>query len=64
MTLETWQAQQNLSDGAAAERLGLSLHTFRKYRAGQRVPRPSVMRAIYEATGRQVDANAFVGLSA
>ena len=45
-----------------AEQIGDKPHNINRYCLGRRVPKPPVMRKIFEATGGLVDANSFFDL--
>ena len=64
MTLLEWLQGQNLRDAEFAEKIGVEWQTVQKYRKGQRIPRPDIMKKIAEQTGGKVTANDFYGKAA
>lgn len=58
MTLRQYLNEQQLSERAFAEKIGVKQATVNRYCAG-RVPQPEVMRKITEITSGQVTANDF-----
>lgn len=62
MKLETYLAQVAVKQKDFAEEIGDGPHNINRYCRGHRIPKPSVMRKIYAATGGLVDANSFYDL--
>jgi DNA-binding transcriptional regulator YdaS (Cro superfamily) len=60
MTLTQFLSDAKLTDQAFAGLIGVSEFAVRKWRYGERTPRPKVMRRIGEVTGGKVTANDFV----
>lgn len=59
MKLEDYLAQFAVKQKDFAEQIGEKSARVNKYCLGTRIPRPQVMRKIFEATGGLVDANSF-----
>lgn len=59
MKLEDFLAQFAVKQNKFAEKIGVSPKNLSKYCLGVAIPRPQVMRKIFEATGGLVDANSF-----
>ena len=59
MRLEDYLAQFAVKQKDFAEQIGEKSARVNKYCLGTRIPRPQVMRKIFEATGGLVDANSF-----
>lgn len=59
MTLREWLAAHHLTDGAFARRIAASESAVRRWRVGERWPRPKAMRRITEATNGAVTPNDF-----
>lgn len=51
MTLSEWANKQGMTHPQLAERLGVPVETVRKWLRGERIPRPTSMARISEATG-------------
>jgi transcriptional regulator with XRE-family HTH domain len=65
MKLDHYMTLHGLDDEAMASRIGeVGATGVRKWRLGERVPRPDQMRRIHEATGGEVEPNDFYGLTA
>lgn len=59
MKLDDFLAQFAVKQNKFAEKIGVSPQNLSKYCLGVAIPRPQVMRKIFEATGGLVDANSF-----
>ena len=59
MKLSQFLDTKKVSPSEFAEQTGVSAVSVRRYVAGQRVPRPSIMRRIGEATAGQVSRGDF-----
>jgi len=59
MRLAEYMQQAGLKDAGLAEVLGVRVQSIARYRTGQRVPRPDVMRRIVEITGGAVRPDDF-----
>ena len=59
MKLETYLAQFAIKQKDFAEQIGEKPARVNKYCLGTRIPRPFVLRKIFEITGGLVDANSF-----
>lgn len=57
-----WIKQNDLTLWDAAAMLGSDASNVRRYAAGAQIPRPSLMREIFRATGGQVTPNDFYDL--
>lgn len=62
MTLSEYMRNSQLDDEAMASLLGCSAGAVKKWRYGERVPRPDQLKRIAEVTGHQVTANDFHGI--
>ena len=60
MTLHRFLASREITRSAFAARIGVSRVTLQRYLAGDRFPRPDVLRRIASVTGGEVTANDFV----
>lgn len=60
MELRDWLTQNEISDDAMADRLGISRQSLWRYRSGKRLPDKDMLNRIFEATGGAVTANDFV----
>ena len=60
MTLNDYLKEKQLSDTAFAKEIGVPYAIYvSRYRKGQIIPRPAIMKAIYKATNKQVLPNSF-----
>ena len=59
MRLTEYLAQKQISDAVFSEQIGVSRQALHRYKAGERTPKPSVMRKIVQATGGEVAPNDF-----
>lgn len=62
MKLKNYLAMSAVKQKDFAEKIGVSEVAVTNYCYGNRVPKPPVMRKIFEATGGLVDANSFFDL--
>ncbi|HPT28703.1 MAG TPA: YdaS family helix-turn-helix protein [Bryobacteraceae bacterium] len=62
MTLAEFIKSTSLTDGQLAKQLGCSTSALRKWRYGQRIPRPEQKRRIAEVTEGKVTPNDFMVL--
>ena len=60
MTLDRFLASQEITRAAFAARIGVSRVTLQRYLAGDRFPRPDVLRRIATVTEGAVTANDFI----
>lgn len=60
MTLQTYLKKHGISIRQFADLIGVRRESARRYAAGERVPRPTVMRRIRDVTGGKVTADSFV----
>lgn len=64
MKLKTWRIKQGLSQPEMADLIGVASRvTIARYEAGDRMPEEQILRRIIEATGGEVTANDFFGLT-
>ena len=63
MTLKDWLAEQQLSVGDFAARIGRTAESVRRYANGERIPDKETMPLIAAETGNVVTANDFFGIS-
>lgn len=59
MELHEWLNANHISTEEFADRIGVSAGGVRKWRYGERLPRPKAMKRIAEATDGAVTANDF-----
>jgi len=59
MTLREYLASTKIADDAFAARVDASEGAVRKWKSGERIPRPEQMARIVEATAGQVTATDF-----
>ena len=55
MTLNEYLREHGFSRARFAEQIGVTGEAVRKYAAGERFPKPAIMRRIAKATGGEVD---------
>tara|TARA_R100000365_G_C2748614_1_gene80774 strand:- start:16233 stop:16436 length:204 start_codon:yes stop_codon:yes gene_type:complete len=60
MLLTNYLSTNGISDEAFAALVGVTSHGVRKWRYGERVPRPDQMRKISEVTAGKVQPNDFI----
>jgi transcriptional regulator with XRE-family HTH domain len=60
MTLARFLSSREITRAAFARRIGVSRVTLQRYLAGDRFPRPDVLRRIASVTLGEVTANDFV----
>ena len=60
MKLTEYMREHELDDERMAARIGCSSYAVRKWKYGERIPRPEQLAKIAEATGWKVRANDFV----
>jgi DNA-binding transcriptional regulator YdaS (Cro superfamily) len=61
MKLATYMDRNGLDDEAMAAQIGgVSSHAVKKWRYGERVPRPDAMQRLAKATGGKVTADDFM----
>lgn len=59
MTLSEFMSAHSITDSQLAEKLRCSIGAVRKWRSGERTPRPDQMRRIVEVTKAKVTPNDF-----
>ena len=59
MKLQDYLTKKKETPNAFAGRIGLPAHTVYRYLGTGRIPRPDLMKSIYEATGFAVEPNDF-----
>ncbi len=59
MTLDEYLSQNDIRNSSFAALIGVSSEAVRRYRDGERIPRPKQMTAIEQATDGAVRANDF-----
>lgn len=64
MRLQEYLAVTSTSRADFAQQIGVSVESVRRYLNEGRIPEPSVMSKIIEATEGKVSANDFFGLAA
>lgn len=63
MTLSEFMTSRSMTDAQLAQQLECSTGAVRKWRYGERTPRPDQMRRIAEVTDGQVTPNDFLSIS-
>lgn len=64
MKLRDWLTEHEVSDEAFADMVGgVSPHGVKKWRYGERTPRPAEQRRIAEVTNKAVTPNDFIGVA-
>lgn len=64
MTLDAWISTARISNAKFADAIGVSRQAVSRYRLGERIPRPKVIKKIEAATKGRVTANDFVAVAA
>ena len=59
--LREWLTREGVSVGEFAGRIGVHRVTMSRYLAGERLPRPHIMRRIQEATRGEITPNHWIG---
>ncbi len=60
MKLSRFMSANKISDAELAASIGVSVGAVRKWRYGERTPRPAMLARIFEATNGAVSANDFM----
>lgn len=60
MRLSDWLSGACLSDAVFADRIGVSRQALWRYKAGERMPRPKIVRRIEKATRGKVTSADFI----
>lgn len=61
MQITDWLTKNDISDAAFAERIAVSRQALWRYKSGERIPRPNIMKRIQQETGGQVQPADFFG---
>ena len=54
MQITDWLTKKDISDADFAARIGVSRQALWRYKSGERIPRPKILKRIQDETGGQV----------
>jgi transcriptional regulator with XRE-family HTH domain len=63
MQITDWLTKNEISDAAFAARIGVSRQALWRYKSGERIPRPNILKRIQGETGGQVEPADFFATS-